>query len=518
MEAHTNWNPENEVDINDVLQESANFPTGEMEDLLDEEKCLSLTRPTLTEEDTIEECIVKLQQQTKTPPRSIWPDKQILETNYKCTRPKLFLGVVLLSEARVLEVCSGPHQEYLKTVHGELVGDFGDSRMYKCELRVDKPKDALWLKLKSTCHADSVWIYGLHVVTTLDTKSTEMESRFSHAHLSSILQEKDVQMSKDATKFRNMLEAFNSAKSQSDEINGNNPMAFMSMLLGPAKSGKSFSPHPSMQGRTQGSCKKKSVHMERDNEFQSGKRDYSSEGYEQKIENPNNSSASVCSDKEMVSDILRKNMTSLSIKIDSAESQGYKEKIEISEPSAKYITEISNLKQHQDNITKQFFTLMDNKGGPQMEGEMLEHVMKMAAKMNNGKVERLANGQESDVTSPDVTTRPSQSLSSSNSKCKKFAVKSTSTDERDDIQTFSEYKEKDNEMLTSEPHIHGESISLPASDPVIKMIENMIDRKFADMEEKVLQKIEDKLSKKAQADSLRLERIEGLLVKLCEKL
>lgn len=182
MEAQTNWSSESDADINDILQESANFPTGELENLLDEEKCLSLIRrPTTSEETTTveQECILKLV--TKTPPRSnLWqPDMQI-ESAYKCsTRPvKLFLGVVLLSEARVLEVCTGPHQEYLKTVHGEMVGDFGDSRMYKCELRVDKPRDSLWLKLKSTCHDDSVWIYGLHVVTTLDTSSSQRDNRF----------------------------------------------------------------------------------------------------------------------------------------------------------------------------------------------------------------------------------------------------------------------------------------------------------------------------------------------------
>lgn len=185
MEAQTNWSSESDADINDILQESANFPTGELENLLDEEKCLSLIRrPTTSEETTTgiqeeEECVLKLV--TKTPPRStLWQTDIHLESANKCsTRPvKLFLGVVLLSEARVVEVCTGPHQEYLKTVHGELVGDFGDSRMYKCELRVDKPRDTLWLKLKSSCHSDSVWIYGLHVVTTLDTSNTHRDNRF----------------------------------------------------------------------------------------------------------------------------------------------------------------------------------------------------------------------------------------------------------------------------------------------------------------------------------------------------
>lgn len=331
--------------------------------------------------------------------------------------------------------------------------------------------------------------------------------RFSQAHLSSILQEKDVQMSKDAVKFRHMLEAFNSSKSRSDEINGNNPMAFMSMLLDPAVGGKCFSPHLGMQGRNQTSCKKKS---ESNNECKSEKLD-SSVTNEQKTENKKNHYAAVCSDEEIIEDILRKNKTSLSVKSDRAECQECKGKTE-SEPTAKCKTDINNLKMQQDNFAKQFFTLMDNRGGPQMEGEMLRHVMNMATKMNIGETELLAIGPESDSTNTDRTAYPSSSVSN-NAMCGKFMVKSRGSEEKDDIQTFSEYKEKDNEASLT-----GQAISVHASDTVVKVIEKLIDEKFADMEEKVLQKIEDKLSKKALEDSVRLEKIEGLLLKLCEKL
>lgn len=320
-------------------------------------------------------------------------------------------------------------------------------------------------------------------------------------------------MSKDAIKFRYMLEAFNSSKSRSDEINGNNPMAFMSMLLGPAVGGKCFSPHLGMQERNQTPCKKKG---ESNNECKSGKLD-SSVTNDQKTENVKNHYAAVCSDEEIVEDILRKNKTSLSMNSDRAECQECKGKTE-SEPTAKCKTDINNLKMQQDNFAKQFFTLMDSRGGPQMEGEMLRHVMNMATKMNIGEAELLAIGSETDSTNADRTVHPSH-LVRNNAMCGKVVVKSTSSEEKDDIQTFSEYKNKDSEAsLTAGPHTHGQDRSVHAGDTVVRVIENLIDKKIADMEEKVLQKIEDKLSKKAQEDSVRLEKIEGLLLKLCEKL
>lgn len=284
----------------------------------------------------------------------------------------------------------------------------------------------------------------------------------------------------------------------------------MSMLLDPAMGGKCFSPNLGMQGRNQTSYKKKS-----NNECKSEKLDTSGTN-EQKTENIKNHNAAVCRDEEIVEDILRENK-GLSRKSDHAECQECKGKTE-SEPNAKCKTDINNLKMQQDNFAKQFFTLMDSRGGPQMEGEMLRHVINMATKMNIGEAELQALGSESDSTNTDRNVPPLHSVSN-NAMCGKFVVKSTNSEEKDDIQTFSEYKEKDNEAsLPVGPHTHGQGISVHASDTVVKLIENIIDKKFADMEEKVLQKIEDKLSKKAQEDSVRLEKIEGLLVKLCEKL
>lgn len=287
----------------------------------------------------------------------------------------------------------------------------------------------------------------------------------------------------------------------------------MSMLLDPAVGGRCFPPHQGIQGRNQISGKKKS---ESNNECKPEKLD-SSVTHEQKAENKKNQYASICSDEEIVEDILRKNKMSLSNRSDRAECQECKGNTE-NEPTAKCKTDINNFKMQQDNFAKQFFTLMDNKGGPQIEGDMLRHVMNMATKMNIGEAELLANGSESNSTNTDGTVCPSQSVIN-NAMCGKLAVKSTSSDEKDDTLTFSEYKERDNVVsLSAGPHTHGQGISVHANDTVVKVIENLIDKKFADMEEKVLQKIEDKLSKKAQEDSVRLEKIEGLLLKLCEKL
>ncbi|KAK7083308.1 hypothetical protein SK128_022081, partial [Halocaridina rubra] len=221
MEITSTWSAENALPIHEVLQESEDLPSGDLVDLLDEEKCTSLVRDG---KGNCSDCIVKF----------------VSTLGAHCNK-KLMRAFMLLSEARFVEVCLGSHEEYYRTSQGTLMGDFGDSKIYKCEIKFDKPQEKVVLKLKGMYLDDCVWIYGLHAaVTSFETRvenGSFANNRFSRDHLSSVLTDKDVHLSKQADKFRQMLESFNSGNNDSQSRAGFlNPLNLMSMmtLMGPS--------------------------------------------------------------------------------------------------------------------------------------------------------------------------------------------------------------------------------------------------------------------------------------------
>ena len=457
------------MELRDAIQESTTLPSEDLAELLDEEKCFSLTRP----EDGEDWCYIKLGRNTSTLPTWQKPPSQ-----------KLIKGILLYSEARVVEVCVGAHDEYLKTVHGRRLGQYEDTEMCACQVQVDPPRQEVLLTFKHTYNIDCVWVFGLHVMTT-EEQVKGPEGRFSGGHLTSVLKEKDVNVSKDAAKFLSMLESYNGGK-----FNENNQLALMSMFFGPkVVNDASFSPGVFGKGGGAGG---------KGDGKQSG---MCVEGNDSKVtavdEANSNSVESKMKELAITSEDGEINNKATSEGNNNTTGNLYKEAMQ---PKPQTVPSTEN----NDRMLEKLLTLMEN-----------------------------TQGQHS-VTKTEASPPPTSYDSLKPSGPPSHLLHTF-------IQSLGRIPPPGNNFHPSHsaapgpahstPRARGggggnvwpgdggsDELSLEGSEVLLKEIENMIDRKFAQMEERLVRRIEEKIVEKAEQDSKRLEKIEEHLSKLCDHL
>ncbi|XP_071546367.1 uncharacterized protein [Panulirus ornatus] len=468
MEATSNWSTENNVRIHESIQESTTFPSGSLVELLDEDKCISLIQPISNKS---EECYIRLG--SKLPGQTcVWPKQQGMKRN------KLVSGIMLLSEARIVEVYVGLHDEYCKTVHGKLMGSFDDSRIFKCEVHLDCPKEMVMLKLKATCHVESLWVYGFHVTTSMEP-AIQSGGRFSSDHLSLVLKDKDVLMSDPALKFCQMLEDFNNSNDSDGPFHGNSPMALMSMMFSTMKSTpKSTS---------------SSFDLENKLDF-SGKKIYMGTG----IDN---------SHGKQTQDSLRENTEECDL--EKGENLPFGDLC--SDANIQEIKHILEDKMKNLEPNYEHKNCKENEGkSDQTDKESIRNLKELVVLSNN-----LVNSSTLMCDGSNSTNKPQQG-NQSGTGCLVNKVPDSSKDQhlsKGSDENFGLREAEKNVVQCSEMHEGNRKVSTKENRDLLIHFEKVIDKKFAEMEERLIEKIEQKLSEKAKENSAKLERIEELLSK-----
>lgn len=478
MEATSNWSTENNVRIHEVIQESTKFPTGDLVELLDEEKCISLIRPTLREN---EECCIRLGSRPPDPV-CVWPRQQELKARNK----KLVSGIMILSEARIVEVFAGSHDEYCKTVHGKLMGNFDDSRIFKCEVHFENPKEMVMLKLKATCHEESLWVYGFHV-TTSGEPALQTGGLFSSDHLSSVLKDKDVMLSGQALKFCQMLKDFNNSNDSDNPFVGKSPMALMSMMFSPMKSTPKSS--TDLDDKLDGCGKKLYIGTDCGN----GHGVHIPDELREKITE---------SDLKNVQDLSSSGLYS------SANTQNITK--HILENGVKNLVLNCEHKNYREDEVKYGQTDKESEGNLKNLAVFSNNFVNSNAPTCDG-ISSASNPLPAVKTVPVSVT--DQRLASYSSDCSNPSAIS---------ETRKVYNSENNEgspVQCLEMHqVNRKASTAECSEDLLKHFENLIDKKFSEMEERLTQKIEKKVMEKTKENSDKLERIEGLLSKLFDRL
>ena len=495
---------ESVLELQDAIQESTTFPSEDLAEVLDEEKCFSLTRPDDTEGD--DWCFIRLGGGGNTSPWAA--QSHVLPAPPGST--KLIKGIVLHSEARVVEVCVGAHDEYFKTVHGKRLGQYEDTEMCACHVQFDPPRREVLLTLKHTYNVDCVWVFGLHVVTTEETVKCR-ESKFSGGHLSSVLKDKEVNVSKDAARFLHMLESYNGVNNGSSQLNENNQLALMSMFLGP-KMLNNVSLGPGMFDKVDNKDEKnyavkKRLRTEKD-DIPEVKKDLSAASRVTDMDEAN------CNDVENKMKELKINREESNISKELT-SEGnnntggnlYKESHRTSKPQT-----VGN----QDGFIEKLFTLMGNTGQQNTQGQ--RNITKPEASLPPPSpldcLLRPPAASPHDHNA-DVMQTLMKSLSRIPTKTNNFHP-SHSAAGGGPAHSTPRARVSGNDVWPGDGGCDG--LSLEKSGLLLKEIENMIDRKFAQMEERLVKRLEEKVAEKAESDRKKLENIEQHLCRLCEHL
>lgn len=487
MEVTSNWPSESGCTLQDIIRESEKLPSGELEDLLDEERCISLARG----EGDVEDggCVIRL----------VARSPSFRHTNGFSSRNKrLLVGFVVLSEARVIEVCTGMHEEYFKTVHGSLLGDFGDSKLFKCELQFEKCQETVVLKLKGTCHGESVWIYGFHIMTVADPECANAisKSRFGSEHLSTVLREKDVQMSKEAMKFRQMLESYNNGmKEKGDALQGADPMSLMSMMFG----GMIPSARPDMfptslgegiarkkKGRVEDEIESVISKVESETKRVKGTIDGSKESNLYKVENALKHLALYPENK-----VLREKNTRV------ADGGG--------EPPLQMNKLVEKLQNYMDDGSTAPKSMMELTN-------MLQKSVGVDPGPNSFNVsERNAIGLKSKNSLVDNCQESSRTGSTEGlCKCSKSSQ---------DITSGNVMHLQENAGAASiQQDSNKDVVSADFEDRLAKQVELLIEEKLAEMEDRLMKKFEQKLVEKIDEENVKLSKIENLLERIYERL
>lgn len=508
------------VDLREAVQEATTLPSEDVEELLDEDKCFSLTKP--EEGATDVACSVRLSYAQPTPP---WAS-----ADGSAGGGKAIKAILLHSEARVVEVCVGAHDEYLKTVHGKRLGQFEDTEMVACLVELNPPRQEVLLTLKHTYNPECVWVFGLLAVTTQEHKPACSEGRFSSSHLSSVLKDKEVNMSKDATRFLSLLESYNASNHASGQINENNQLALMSMFLGQKMSGKGqLAPGMlhmgSRDGDKQETVRKSKVHSEEsnapvlkvDSEILS-----KMNGEESKADKENTDDEDI--ESRMMKLVLKDNENNLSNLSDEPGSEGkridntngnvYKEQIT---PKTRTMPSARN----EDGMIEKLFSLMGNvgQGCVEQRNTPAQHgvtKIKSTPPLHRLSMQSPQSATPRDHSLPQLSMMYSlmESLSGI-PPCPQNNFGSPHTTVSGPAHSTPRSREAENNNGFQGDSC-GDVLGLEGRGMLLKEIENMIDQKFAQMEERLTNKVEQKLAEKAQSDSARLEKIEEHLSKLCE--
>ncbi|XP_037792706.1 LOW QUALITY PROTEIN: uncharacterized protein LOC119588075 [Penaeus monodon] len=487
MEVTSNWPSDCDSNLQDIIRESEKLPSGELEDLLDEEKCISLARAEGEEEDG--GCVIRLAARSTS----------LRHTNGFSPRSKrLLVGFMVLSEARVIEVCTGTHEEYFKTVHGSLLGDFGDSKIFKCEFQFEKCQETVVLKLKGTCHGESVWIYGFHITTAVDPECANAvsRSRFGSEHLSSVLKEKDVQMSKEAMKFRQMLESYNNGmKEKGDALQGADPMNLMSIMFGSMIPSARPEMFPSSLG--EGNARKKKGRVEDEIESVISK---------------------VESETKRVKGTTDGSRESNLYKVENALKHLalYPENKLLKEKSTRMADGGSESPMQVNRLVEKLQNYMDDGSAAPKSMMELTNMLQKSVGVDPGPnsfnvTERNAIGFKSKNSLMENCQESSRSESTEGlCKCSK-----SSQDVMRGNVTQSQGSAADASIQQdSNRHV----ISADFEDRLAQQVERLIDEKLAAMEDRLMKKFEQKLVEKIDEESVKLNKIENLLERIYERL
>ncbi|KAG0712608.1 hypothetical protein GWK47_018109 [Chionoecetes opilio] len=548
MEASSNWVVESVLELQDAIQESTTFPSEDPAEVLDEEKCFSLTRPDEGEgTDGGDWCHIRVSGRHAI---GTLPWAAQAGPPFSAGNGKLIKGLLVHSEARVLEVCVGPHDEYLKTVHGKRLGQYEDTEMCVCEVQIEPPRREVLMTLKHTYNLDCVWVFGLHVVTTEEPAKCG-ESRFSGDHLSSVLKEKEVNVSKDATRFLHMLESYSAANHGSKHVNENNQLALMSMFLGP-KMLNTDSCGPGMLGKIHGIEGKRDTVMhsklkteKNDTLGSESIKDISAMSRTTDVDKVNSNDVEnkmkklKINGKEMNKDYISKELANVGN--NNTSSNSYKESI----------TSKTQAAGNQDRLLENVFNLLGNVGhGLKEQQETQEHHSN--TKGETSPPPALPHDHHSNTkaetslspASPHEHLRPPASPHDHH-RPPASSLLGLTTPGRHTMHTLMQSLSRiappvnnfhpshcagggpahstprattsgNNTMWPLDGGCNG--LSLEGSGPLLKEIENMIDKKFVQMEERLVQRIEQKMTEKAKSDSEKLDKIEEHLSKLCEHL
>ncbi|CAL4080495.1 unnamed protein product [Meganyctiphanes norvegica] len=234
MEVCANWVPESSTALQNIVKECEELPSGGLDSLLDEDCCLSLSKP--LGDSVTNDCTLSLS--TKSLDLLVEPGRALslvppdIYHAGPIIKRKTLNGILIVSEARLIEVFKGQYEEYYKTVQGELVAEFEESKLYQCVIAFDKGEKNVTLKFKYLCNPSSLWIYAIHASTkiNLNTDGFGESTRFSGKHLSSVLEEHNVVVSDEASKFRSILESFNNDRSSRVRASDKDPMQMMMMM------------------------------------------------------------------------------------------------------------------------------------------------------------------------------------------------------------------------------------------------------------------------------------------------
>nr|XP_053650978.1 LOW QUALITY PROTEIN: uncharacterized protein LOC128701328 [Cherax quadricarinatus] len=517
MEATSNWTVENDLKLHQVIQETSSFPTGDLVDLLDEDKCFSLSRPATEQVD----CCIRLV--TKHEATSARRMQQGLKSKTK----KLLLGITMLSEARVIEVYTGSHDEYCMTVQGKVMRDFEDSKIYKCEVRFDKLQEAVLLKLKGIFDVNSLWVYGFHVTIGVEA-ARQPGSRFGSDHLSSVLKEKDVQMSKQAMMFCQMLENYNSVNDSSKPFLGNNPMALMSMMLGPMMSEsrsvmsgmETTGKHEVINKTLMNSCSDMG-HTVQTQDMPKGD---SVRGCELKT------SLDLFANRPcLATNIQDETQFNLqngikNLVLDCEDGKFQENKVMFDQSSTENGEKSKDSPSYSDNFVEKLHALI-NDGNNTVDQQKLCPLLDIAFKagttsnlMESAKdyFSKSSGVPDQARSNPLLGSQSKVPILSNNQHVVKLspngysgsfgATKTTEEEGSMDLPTTGHQGVPEIRYCTGSNKV------------LLNCIEILIDKKLAVFEKRIMQKIEQKLLEKDKKDTIKLEKIEGLLSKLCDKL
>lgn len=114
--------------------------------------------------------------------------------------------IVILSEAKYIELYSTPYSEYISTVHGNLLREFEDSRIYEFTISFDDLKRSIIIKPKNLFCSDFLWIYGIFIKVKQGCNQTFQGFK----PLEAILKENNVILSEEAQKFKKLVDVYKS--------------------------------------------------------------------------------------------------------------------------------------------------------------------------------------------------------------------------------------------------------------------------------------------------------------------
>lgn len=215
------------------MKECKVLPSGGLDSLLDEDCCLSLSKPHRNGETN--ECTLRLSTRLDIQRDPRWNPSHgspiIYQMDPKIQR-KVLNSVLIVSEARLIEVFKGQHEEYYKTVQGELLAEVEESKLFRSIIAFDKCEESITLKFKNFSDSNSLWIYAIYASTEIvtDTDGFGKPTRFSGKHLTSVLEKHNITISDEASKFRNILESFNNDNSCRVRVNDKDPVQMMMMM------------------------------------------------------------------------------------------------------------------------------------------------------------------------------------------------------------------------------------------------------------------------------------------------